>query len=123
VGLIFVIATVKMYEMWGKQMHETELDKEFWRAVPITFATKTSWFLRRPLQRRAEIPVLGIFLVRNSAASLRADPLVHSTGSMESSLPALFRGDRASAAALLSIGLFIIHVYMGTAMERALSAR
>ena len=34
VGLIFVVATFKMYEMWGKQMHETELDKEFWRAVP-----------------------------------------------------------------------------------------
>jgi len=94
-GLIFRDRDCEMYEMWGKQMHETELDKEFWRAVPHYIRNETSWFLRRPLQRRAEF-LFWDFLVRNSAASLRADPLVHSTGSMESSLPALFRGDRAS---------------------------
>jgi formate dehydrogenase subunit gamma len=33
-GLIFVVATLMMYEMWGRQMRETESDKEFWRAVP-----------------------------------------------------------------------------------------
>ena len=62
----------RMYGMWGRQMHETETDKQFWRARSrITFATKTNWFHRRSLQRRTEAALLGIFLVRNPAAALR----------------------------------------------------
>ena len=32
-GLVFVAATLMMFAMWGKQMRETQSDKEFWRSV------------------------------------------------------------------------------------------
>src|SRR5258707_9491820 len=34
VGLIFVVGTLMMYDMWAGQMRETELDRQFWRALP-----------------------------------------------------------------------------------------
>ena len=55
---------------------------------------------------------------RNPLAALRSDPLVHPPGPLESSYLRYFAVIVHPAAALLTIGLFIIHVYMGTAMER-----
>src|SRR5256885_4597291 len=34
VGLIFVFATLLMYGMWDRQMHQNQLDQEVWGAIP-----------------------------------------------------------------------------------------
>lgn len=118
-GLIFVFATFLMYGMWGWQMHETETDKEFWHAVRHYIRNEDE--LMPPADRfNAGQKLLfwgffwcGILLLLSGLVlwfphlipwSLRyvryAAVLVH------------------ASCALLTIGLFIIHVYMGTAMER-----
>jgi len=33
-GLVFVVAVFFMYGLWANQMHTTQADREFWRAVP-----------------------------------------------------------------------------------------
>ena len=118
-GLIFVFATFLMYGMWGRQMHETETDKQFWGAVGHYIRNEDE--LVPPADRfNAGQKLLfwgffwcGILLLLSGLVlwfphlipwSLRylryAAVLVH------------------ASCALLTIGLFIIHVYMGTAMER-----
>jgi formate dehydrogenase subunit gamma len=118
-GLVFVFATFLMYGMWGRQMHETETDKQFWGAVGHYIRNEDE--LVPPADRfNAGQKLLfwgffwcGILLLLSGLVlwfphlipwSLRylryAAVLVH------------------ASCALLTIGLFIIHVYMGTAMER-----
>jgi formate dehydrogenase subunit gamma len=119
VGLIFVVGTLMMYRMWGKQMGETESDKDFWRAVPHYVRNEDE---QVPSADRfnagQKILFWGFFwcgiLLLLSGLILWFTHLV----------PWNFRYLRYfaviihPAAALLTIGLFIIHVYMGTAMER-----
>ena len=119
IGLIFVFATVLMYGMWGGQMHETEPDKEFWRALGH-YVRNEGELVPSAGRFNAGQKLLfwgffwcGILLLLSGLIlwfphlvpwSLRyvryTAVLVHAT------------------CALLTIGLFIIHVYMGTAMER-----
>jgi formate dehydrogenase subunit gamma len=119
VGLIFVIATLMMYEMWGRQMRQTELDKQFWRAVP-NYVRNEDELVPSADRFNAGQKMLfwGFFwcgiLLLLSGLILWFPHLV----------PWNLRYLRYFAvivhpsAALLTIGLFIIHVYMGTAMER-----
>src|SRR5215469_6270171 len=41
-GLVFFVAVLLMYRMWGKQMKETPADKGWWAAIGTTFAMKTT---------------------------------------------------------------------------------
>jgi formate dehydrogenase subunit gamma len=118
-GLIFVIATLKMYEMWGKQMRETELDKEFWRAVPHYVRNEDE---QVPSADRfnagQKILFWGFFWC--GILLLLSGLILWFTHLVPWNLRYLryFAVIVHPAAALLTIGLFIIHVYMGTAMER-----
>ena len=119
VGLIFVVATLMMYEMWGRQMRVTELDKEFWRAVPHYVRNEDELVPSADRFNAGQKMLFwGFFwcgiLLLLSGLILWFPHLV----------PWNLRYLRYFAvivhpsAALLTIGLFIIHVYMGTAMER-----
>ena len=118
-GLIFVIATFKMYEMWGKQMHETELDKEFWRAVPHYIRNEDELVPSADrFNAGQKFLFWGFFWC--GILLLLSGLILWFTHLVPWNLRYLryFAVIVHPAAALLTIGLFIIHVYMGTAMER-----
>lgn len=118
IGLVFVSATLLMYGMWGTQMHESQSDKKFWRALRHYIRNEDD--LVPPAGRfnaGQKLLFWGFFwcgillllsgvilwfphLVPWSLRYLRYIAVIH------------------PVCALLTIGLFIIHVYMGTAMER-----
>ncbi len=119
VGLIFVFATLLMYGMWGAQMHETQSDKEFWRAVRHYIRNEDELVPSADrFNAGQKLLFWGFFwcgiLLLLSGLILWFPQLV----------PWNLRYLRYFAVivhpvcALLTIGLFIIHVYMGTAMER-----
>ena len=118
-GLIFVFATTHMYSLWGRQMKETPSDKDFWGAVSHYIRNEDE---QVPSADRfnagQKLLFWGFFwcgiLLLLSGLVLWFPHLV----------PWNLRYLRYAAVilhpicALLTIGLFIIHVYMGTAMER-----
>jgi formate dehydrogenase subunit gamma len=119
IGLIFLVAVVLMYRMWGAQMHETAVDKQWWGAI------------RHYIQNEdEEVPTAGRF---NAGQKLLfwgffwCGILLFLSGLIlwfPHWIPWNLRFLRLlavivhPAAALITIGLFIIHVYMGTAVER-----
>jgi formate dehydrogenase subunit gamma len=118
-GLIFVFATFLMYGMWGRQMHETETDKEFWHAVQYYIRNEDELVPSADrFNAGQKLLFWGFFwcgvLLLLSGLVLWFPQLI----------PWSLRFVRYTAVlvhascALLTIGLFIIHVYMGTAMER-----
>jgi len=105
--------------MWGRQMHETESDKEFWRAIRYYIRNEDELVPSADrFNAGQKLLFWGFFwcgiLLLLSGLILWFPHLV----------PWNLRYLRYFAVivhpvcALLSIGLFIIHVYMGTAMER-----
>ena len=118
-GLVFVAAVLLMFRMWGAQMHETEVDKQWWDAVPHYVRNEDE-----------QVPTAGRF---NGGQKLLfwgffwCGILLLLSGLVlwfPNWIPWSLRYLRDIAvivhasAALITIGLFIIHVYMGTAMER-----
>jgi formate dehydrogenase subunit gamma len=118
-GLVFVTAVVLMFRMWVAQMHETEVDKQWWDAVPHYIRNEDE-----------QVPTAGRF---NGGQKLLfwgffwCGILLLLSGLVlwfPNWVPWNLRYLRDIAvivhasAALITIGLFIIHVYMGTAMER-----
>src|SRR5260370_21705854 len=108
-----------MYGMWGRQMHERETDKEFWRSVRHYIRNEDELVPSADRFNAGQKLLFwgffwcGILLLLSGLVlwfphlipwSLRylryAAVLIH------------------ASCALLTIGFFIIHVYMGTAMER-----
>ena len=118
-GLIFVVGTLMMYRMWGKQMGETESDKSFWRAVPHYIRNEDE---QVPSADRfnagQKLLFWGFFWC--GILLLLSGLILWFTHLVPWNLRYLryFAVIVHPAAALLTIGLFIIHVYMGTAMER-----
>jgi formate dehydrogenase subunit gamma len=119
IGLIFVMAVVLMYRMWSMQMHETAVDKEWWDSV--------GHYIRN---EEEQVPTVGRF---NGGQKLLfwgffwCGLLLFLSGLVlwfPHWIPWSLRFLRYIAvllhasAALLTIGLFIIHVYMGVALER-----
>ncbi len=119
IGLIFFVATLMMYRMWASQMHEAEVDKEWWDSV--------GHYIRNEDE---EVPTAGRF---NGGQKLLfwgffwCGILLFFSGLIlwfPHWIPWNLRFLRLlavlvhPAAALITIGLFIIHVYMGTLMER-----
>ena len=118
-GVVFVIAVLLMFRMWGTQMHETAVDKQWWDAIPHYIRNEDE-----------QVPTAGRF---NGGQKLLfwgffwCGILLLLTGLVlwfPNWIPWSLRYLRDIAvivhasAALITIGLFIIHVYMGTAMER-----
>jgi len=118
-GLIFVVATIMMLDMWGKQMRETELDKQFWRALPHYIRNEDE---QVPSADRfnagQKLLFWGFFWC--GILLLLSGLILWFPNFVPWNLRFLryFAVIVHPAAALLTIGLFIIHVYMGTAMER-----
>src|ERR1700690_2642898 len=119
IGLIFVIAVVLMYRMWSNQMHEEAVDKEGWDAI--------GHYIRN---EEEQVPTVGRF---NGGQKLlfwgffSCGILLFLSGLIlwfPHWVPWSLRYLRYIAvlvhasAALITIGLFIIHVYMGVALER-----
>lgn len=118
-GLIWMAAVVVMYRMWGEQMKETPADRAWWNAVRHYIRNEDD---QMPSADRfnpgQKLLFWGFFwcgiLLLLSGLILW----------FPSSLPWSLRSLRYFAvivhpvAALLTIGLFMIHVYMGTAAER-----
>jgi formate dehydrogenase subunit gamma len=118
-GLIFVFATFLMYGMWGRQMHETETDKQFWRSVRHYIRNEDE--LVPPADRfnaGQKLLFWGFFwcgiLLLLSGLVLWFPHLIPWSLHYVRYAAVLVH----ASCALLTIGLFIIHVYMGTAMER-----
>jgi formate dehydrogenase subunit gamma len=119
IGLIFVIAVLLMHRMWSAQMHEEPVDKTWWHAV--------GHYIRN---EEEQVPTVGRF---NGGQKLlfwgffSCGILLFLSGLIlwfPHLIPWNLRFLRYTAilvhasAALLTIGLFIIHVYMGVALER-----
>lgn len=118
VGLVFFVAVVWMYRVWSAQMHTTENDKRWWRSV--------GHYIRNEDDK---VPPEGRF---NAGQKLLfwgffwCGILLLLTGLIlwePHWIPWNLRALRLIAiilhpiAALLSIALFMIHVYMGLAVE------
>jgi formate dehydrogenase subunit gamma len=118
-GVVFTIAIFLMYGMWARQMKETPADRAWWGAI--------GHYVRN---EDAEAPFADRF---NPGQKLLfwsffwSGILLFLSGLVlwfPQYIPWSLRFLRLLAVivhpicALLTIGLFIIHVYMGTAMER-----
>jgi formate dehydrogenase subunit gamma len=119
VGLVFVVAVLLMFRMWHRQMHETAVDKEWWDAIPHYIRNEDEL-----------VPTVGRF---NGGQKLLFWGFLWCGIFLLLSglilwfphwVPWDLRFLRYIAVivhpslALITIGLFIIHVYMGVAMER-----
>lgn len=119
VGLIFVAATLLMYRMWGVQMRKTASDKAFWEAVPHYVRNEDEMVPSADrFNAGQKLLFWGFFWC--GVLLLVTGLILWFTHLVPWNLRYLryFAVIVHPAAALLTIGLFIIHVYMGTAMER-----
>ena len=96
-GLVFVAATLMMFAMWGKQMRETQSDKEFWRSVSHYIRNEDELVPSADrFNAGQKILFWGFFLVWNPPAAVWPDFVVSPPDSLEPSLPPVFRRDRPS---------------------------
>jgi formate dehydrogenase subunit gamma len=119
VGLIFVAATLLMYRMWAAQMRKTESDKAFWDALPHYMRNEDDLVPSADrFNAGQKLLFWGFFWC--GILLLVSGLILWFTHLVTWNLRYLryFAVIVHPAAALLTIGLFIIHVYMGTAMER-----
>jgi formate dehydrogenase subunit gamma len=117
-GLIFVFATLLMYRQWANQMHETEVDKAWWKALPHYIRNEDE-----------QIPEIGKFNAGQKSlfwGFLWAGIFLLLSGLVlwfPQSIPWSLRYLRYLAvivhviAALVTIAMFMIHLYMGLAIE------
>jgi formate dehydrogenase subunit gamma len=119
IGLIFVIAVFLMFWMWSAQMHETAVDKQWWDAV--------GHYIRN---EEDKVPTVGRFnggqkllfwgfffggiLLFLSGLVLWFPHLIPWNLRVVRYIAVLVH----ASTALITIGLFIIHVYMGVLLER-----
>jgi formate dehydrogenase subunit gamma len=118
VGVIFTVAVLWMFRLWATQMRHTERDREWWRALP--HYTRNEDEQVPPAGRfngGQKLLFWGFFwcaIVLLLSGLILWEPHW---------IPWDLRALRLLAvlvhpiAALLSIALFMIHVYMGTAVE------
>ena len=118
VGLIFVFATALMYIQWASQMHETEVDKEWWHSLPH--------YIRNEDEKVPEIEKFNAGQKSLFWGFLWAGLFLLLSGLVlwfPQSIPWSLRFLRYGAvlvhvvAALFTIALFMIHLYMGLAVE------
>lgn len=119
VGLIWIVAVFMMYRMWSPQMRETPADKAWWQAMPQYIRNQDD-----------EVPSADRFNPGQKFlfwGFFWCGILLLLSGIVlwfPNFIPWDLRFLRYLAVivhpsvALLTIGLFMIHVYMGTAAER-----
>jgi formate dehydrogenase subunit gamma len=118
-GLFFVSATFLMLRMWGSQMREAPGDKAWWRAMPHYIRNEDE---AMPSADRfnpgQKLLFWGFFtcgiLLLLSGLILWFTDLIPWNLRLLRYLAVILH----PAAALITIGLFMIHLYMGTAAER-----
>ena len=118
-GLLFVSATFLMLRMWGSQMREAPGDKAWWRAMPHYIRNEDE---AMPSADRfnpgQKLLFWGFFtcgiLLLLSGLILWFTDLIPWNLRFLRYLAVILH----PAAALITIGLFMIHLYMGTAAER-----
>jgi formate dehydrogenase subunit gamma len=115
-GVLFAIAVVLMYRMWSREMKETPQDKIWWQNIGHYIRNEDE---KMPSADRfnpgQKLLFWGFFV--NGIVLLITGVILW----FPESMPLFLRGLAGivhAICALLTIGLFIIHVYMGTAMER-----
>ncbi|MGA2813760.1 MAG: formate dehydrogenase subunit gamma, partial [Candidatus Acidiferrum sp.] len=118
-GLVFVCAVSYMYIMWSAQMHTTANDKEWWRN--IEHYTKNEDELMPPAGRYnagQKLLFWGFIfcaiLLLLSGAVLWFPEYIHWNLRVLRYLAVIVH----PGAALISIGLFMIHIYMSVFAER-----
>jgi formate dehydrogenase subunit gamma len=119
VGLVFTLGVVWMYRVWAAQMHTTERDREWWHQLGHYIRNEDD-----------EVPSEGRFNAGQKAlfwGFFWCGIVLLLTGLVlwvPNWIPWSLRFLRLLAiilhpiAALFTIALFMIHVYMGTAVER-----
>jgi formate dehydrogenase subunit gamma len=118
-GVIFVLATWWMYRAWGAQMRTTDDDRAWWRALPHYVRNEDADVPSEDRFNAGQKSLFWGFFWCGIALLLSGlvlwEPLW---------IPWNLRFLRLAAvivhpvAALFTIALFMIHVYMGTAVER-----
>jgi formate dehydrogenase subunit gamma len=118
IGLLFVAATIWMYQVWAGQMRETKLDEQWWRALPHYIKNED-----------ALVPKVGRFNAGQKSlfwGFFWCGLLLLLSGVVlwfPQQVSWSWRYLRYAAvivhpvAALLTIALFMIHLYMGLAIE------
>lgn len=118
-GVIFLIAVLRMYAIWKSQMRTTENDRAWWRALPHYVRNEDK---AMPPEERFNAGQKALFwgFFWCGIALLLSGLVLWFPASIPWNLRSLrYIGVIVHpAAALLTIGLFMIHVYMGTAVER-----
>jgi len=118
-GLVFVVAVFLMFGMWGRQMKETPADKAWWAAIGHYIRNEDD---KMPSADRfnpgQKLLFWGFFV--NGILLLLSGLILWFPQYVPWSLHvvrplAVFVH---AVCFLLTVALFIIHVYMGTAMER-----
>jgi len=118
-GVLFTIAVVLMYGMWARQMRETPADKKWWAAIRYYIRNEDD---KMPPADRFNpgqkflfwgFFVNGILLLITGLVLWFPQYIPWNLRILR--LVSVFLHP---VAALFTIALFIIHVYMGTAMER-----
>jgi formate dehydrogenase subunit gamma len=118
-GLVFVVAVFLMHRMWGGQMKETPQDKIWWRNIGHYIRNEDKQMPSADRFNPGQKLLFwgffwnGIVLLLTGLVLWNPQWIPWSVGFLRP-LCALIH----PIAALLTIALFIIHVYMGTAMER-----
>jgi formate dehydrogenase subunit gamma len=115
-GILFTIAICLMYGLWGPQMKETPQDKIWWRNIGHYIRNEDEKMPSADRFNPGQKLLFWGFFVNGIILLLTGVVLW-----FPQSMPLFLRGWAGilhAICALLTIGLFIIHVYMGTAMER-----
>jgi formate dehydrogenase subunit gamma len=117
-GVIFFVGVLWMYRSWSSQMHATERDREWWRALPHYIRNEDAKVPDEGRFNAGQKSLFWGFLWCGVALLLSGLVLW-----VPHWIPWSLRWLRLIAvivhpvAALLTIALFMIHVYMGTAIE------
>jgi len=118
-GVLFLLALLLMYAEWGSQMRATENDRRWWRALPHYVRNEDE---AMPAEERFNAGQKALFwgFFWCGIALLLSGVVLWFTESIPWSLRYLryISVIAHPVAALLTIGLFMIHVYMGLAVER-----
>ncbi len=97
-GLLFVAATFWMYRTWADQMRETEVDKEWWRALPHYIRNEDELVPKIGKYNAGQKSLFwGFFWCGIVLLLSGVDPLVSPAGSLEPQVPPLSRGHRSSS--------------------------
>ena len=118
-GLIFTLSVTYMFEMWHKQMGFTEVDRQWWKSLHYYITNQDDKMPPAGRYNAGQKLLFWTFFLSGLVLLLSGLVL-----SFTEYLPWSLRWLRYAAvilhpvAALITIGNFMIHVYMGVFAER-----